>query len=114
MYVNEDYDDYTYLVSASDNYVILTNRSSVNASWDNPKSIPVIYQYLNPSFITIESSRSYTNTTYFNEIETSQSFYSRADSLDIIKVQVIIIFMLLFFFNGLTRFVKKGGAIFGT
>ena len=114
MFVNEDYEDYNYLVSASDNYVILTNRSSVNASWDNPKSIPIIYQYLNPSFVTIEGSRSYTNNTYFNQVETSQSFYSRADCCNILIVQFIIIFFLIFILNGLTRFVKKGGVFFGS
>lgn len=113
MFVNEDYSDYKYVVGISDNYLILAKQSQVNASWDNPRTIDIIYQYLNPSFLTVESSRTFTSSTTFTQIDTSQSFFARSDSLDIIKVQVIIIFMLLFFINGLTKFVHKGGVIFG-
>lgn len=114
MFVNENYKNYKYVVGISDNYLILANRSSVTASWDNPKMIDVIYQYLNPSFLTVEATRQFTTTTYFSEVDTSQSFFARADSLDLIKVQMIVIFFVIFVLNGLTRFVKKGGVFFGS
>lgn len=114
MFVNEDYSNYKYVVGISDNYLILAKQSSVNASWDNPRTIDVVYQYLNPSFLTVEATRTFTTITTFSEIETSQSFFARADSLDLIKVQVILIFMILFFLNGLTKFVHKGGVFFGS
>lgn len=113
MFVNEQYKDYKYVVGISDNYLILANQSSVNASWDNPKTIDVVYQYLEPSFLSVEATRTFNTTTVFSDIETSQSFFARADSLDLIKVQVILIFMILFFLNGLTKFVHKGGVFFG-
>lgn len=113
MFVNDDYSSYQYLVGISDNYVILAKTSSVTADWQNPKTIDVIYQYLNPSFVTIEDTRTFSSSQTFERIETSQSFFARSDSLDLIKVQVILIFMILFFLNGLTRFVKKGGVFFG-
>lgn len=114
MFVNENYKSYKYVVGISDNYLILANRSSVTASWDNPKTIDVVYQYLNPSFLTVEATRQFTTTTYFSEVDTSQSFFARADSLDLIKAQMIIIFFVIFVLNGLTRFVKKGGVFFGS
>lgn len=114
MFVNEGYEDYKYVVGVSDNYIILTNQPRVNADWQNPQTIDIIYQYLDPSFITIENTRQYTSTTIFTPIENSQSFFARPDSLDLIKVQVILIFMILFFLNGLTKFVHKGGVFFGT
>ena len=114
MFVNEDYSNYKYVVGVSDNYVILAKTSHVNASWDYPQSIPVVYQFFEPSFVNIESTKQFTTTTYFSQIDTSQSFFSRADSLDLITVQVILIFMILFFLNGLTKFVHKGGVFFGS
>lgn len=113
MFVNENYSQYKYVVGISDNYLILSKQSSVSADWNNPTTIDVVYQYLNPSFLTVEATRTFTTTTTFSEIDASNSFFARADSLDLIKVQVILIFMILFFINGLTRFVRKGGVFFG-
>ena len=113
MFVNEDYTSYKYLVDASDNYVILTDQRSVNGSWQSPEEIDVIYQYLKPSFVTLETTQTFSSARYFEQIDVNNNFYSRADCLDIIKVQIMIIFFILFIFNGLTRFVKKGGIFFG-
>lgn len=113
MFVNEEYSNYKYVVGISDNYLILAKQREVNASWDNPKTIDVVYQYLNPSFLSVPATRTFSSATSFSEIETSQSFFARSDSLDLIKVQVILIFMILFFLNGLTKFVHKGGVFFG-
>lgn len=114
MFVNDDYSNYKYLVSASDNYVVLTNRHTVNADWQNPQTINIIYQYLNPSFLTIEGTRTVSSSVVYEQIDVSNSFFARSDCLDIIKVQFLIIFFVIFIFNGLTRFVKKGGAFFGS
>lgn len=113
MFVDENYSNYKYVVAESDNYLVLTNRRSVNASWDSPQTISVIYQYLNPSFLTIEGNRTVSTSVTYPEVEISDSFFARADCLDIIKVQMILIFFIVFLFNGLSRFVKKGGVFFG-
>lgn len=113
MFINENYKNYKYVVGISDNYLILSKQSSVSADWNRPATIDVIYQYLNPSFLTVEATRTFTTDTTFSIIETSNSFFARADSLDLIKVQVILIFMILFFLNSLTKFVHKGGVFFG-
>lgn len=114
MYVNEEYSQYKYVVGISDNYLILAKQPNVVADWNNPKTIDVVYQYLNPSFLTVEATRTFTSTTVFSEVETSQSFFARADSLDLIKVQMIVIFFVIFVLNALTRFVRKGGVFFGS
>ena len=114
MFINQNYKNYKYVVSASDNYMVLTDESSVHGSWDSPQSIDVVYQYLNPSFLTFESTRQFTNTQYFPVIDdSSQSFFARADCNDIILSQFLVIFFVIFVLNGLTRFVKKGGIFFG-
>lgn len=113
MFVNEGYQNFKYLVGVSDNYIILTDVSYVDGDWQNPDTIDIIYQYLEPSFLTIESTRTYSNSASFNLVDVSDSFFARKDCLSIIQVQVILIFMILFFINGLTRFVRKGGVFFG-
>lgn len=113
MFVNKDYLNYKYLIDSSDNYVILTNKHSVNGSWQTPEEIDVIYQYLKPSFLTLETTQTFSSVRDFEQIDVNNNFFSRADCLDIIKVQIMIIFFILFLFNGLTRFVKKGGIFFG-
>jgi len=113
MFVNEDYLNYNKVVSVSDNYVVLSKTSIVNADWQNPRTIDVIIQYFKPSFLTIEDTRTYTSNQQFNSISVDDNFYSRSDCLDIIVVQFLVIFFVIFCLNGLTRFVKKGGIFFG-
>lgn len=113
MFVNEEYKNYKYVVGNSDNYLVLSKQSSVNADWNNPKTIDVVYQYLKPSFLTFEGTRTFNAITNFSEIETSQSFFARADCNEIILSQFLVIFFVIFIFNGLTRFVRKGGVFFG-
>lgn len=113
MFINENYKNYKYVVGNSDNYLVLSKQPSVTADWNNPKTIDVVYQYLSPSFVSFEATRTFTANTYFSEIETSQSFFARADCNQIILSQFLIIFFVVFVLNGLTRFVKKGGVFFG-
>lgn len=114
MYVDTDYLDYKYIVSYSDNYAILSNSRSVHGTWDNPAEIDTYVQYFTPSTFGFESTSSFTTTRIFPEIEVTDNFYARADSLDIIKVQIMFLFTILFYFNALTRLVKKGGVFFGS
>lgn len=114
MYVDSNHLEYKYLVSSSDNYIVLTNTRSVNGTWDNPSEIDTYIQYINPSIYGFESYSTYTSTRIFPEIEVTDNFYARADSLDIIKVQIMFLFTILFYFNALTRLFKKGGAFFGS
>lgn len=114
MFVNSDYLNYDNVVDISDNYVILTNSRSVNGEWQHPDTINIIYQYLKPSFLTIEDKMTFTTSKTFEPIDVSDNFWERADALNIIVVQFFIIFFILFIFNSLTRFVRKGGVIFGS
>lgn len=113
MYVDSDYLDYDHVVEYSDNYVVLAKNSYVSGSFENPRTIPVVIQYFSPSTVCLESTRTYRSYTEFSPIEVTDNFYARADSLDIIKVQIMFLFTFLFYFNALTRFVKKGGVFFG-
>lgn len=113
MFIDENYKNYKYVVGVSDNYVVLSKTPSVTADWQSPKTIDVIYQYLNPSFLVIEDTRTFSSSQSFDSVDSSQSFFSRADCNSIILSQFLVIFFVIFVLNGLTRFVKKGGVFFG-
>lgn len=114
IFVNEGYENYKYMVEAYDNYIILSNDSYVNGSWEDPDTIDVIYQYIKPSTLTIESEMSFTSTRDFTKVDLSTNYWDRGDTCEILTATFIIIFFLLFIINGLTRFVKKGGVFFGS
>lgn len=114
MYVNEEYLNYKYVVGVSDNYVVLSNRSSVNASWDNPQTLNVIYQYLKPSTLSIEGERTFNSSQTFEQIDVSNSDFERADYIDIFNACMLFIGIIVFFvINSVTKLVHRGGAIYG-
>lgn len=114
MFVNSEYLAYDNVVEFGDNYICLTKKTSVNGTWDNPVNIDVIYQYIEPSILTIPSTKTFTHSETFEAIETSDNFFDRADCPQIVVCNFSVIFFILFFLNGLTRFVKKGGVFFGS
>ena len=113
MYVDSNHLDYHYLVEFSDNYVVLTNRRTVNGSFDNPIDYPILVQYLNPSISCFESTRTTRSSVTFSSVDVSDNFYDRADCPTILTSTLGIIFFLVFILNGITRIVKKGGIFFG-
>lgn len=114
MYVDEDYLSYRYVVSYSDNFVVLSNSSSVTASWDNPKTINTVIQYLKPSSFFIPSEQTFTNSRTFSRIDVDCDLESRADYPEIMIATFCIGFFIVFLLNGLTKLVKKGGIFFGS
>lgn len=112
MFVNEDYSNYKYLVNVSDNYVTLTNTSSVNGSWQDPQEYDVIYQFLSPSTLVIEDTKTTSSQLQFERVDVSSDFWERADSPMIFSVSVLVLFCVCFICNIFTRIVKRGG-IFG-
>lgn len=114
MYVPEDFENYRYVVSYHDNYVVLTNRSFVNASWDNVQTIPTITQYIKPSTYTFDGFTSFTSSREFEEIEVNSSFYSRGDCPELLTCIIILILFICWILNAPTQFVKKGGIFFGS
>lgn len=114
IYVPEDYDNYRYLVSFGDNYVVLTNRRSVSASYTEPVSISTFTQFLYPSTYSFSGSTSITSNRTFTEIDVGSSFYDRADCPLIFLCIFVALFFSIFILNGLTRFVRKGGLFFGS
>ena len=109
MFVNEDYANYKYLVSVSDNYVVLTNRHSVNADWQRPVTIDIIYQYFDPSYITIESERNITSQIVYSEVDISSDFWDRPDCPKLIVAIFCVSILLIKIVNSITEFVQKGG-----
>lgn len=113
MFVNEGYENYKYLIEISDNYIVLSNEAYANGTWDNPDRIDVIYQYVKPSTLTVESELVYTTEKDFIRIEQSNNYWDRGDACEITIATFSVIWFILFVINALTRFVKKGGVFFG-
>lgn len=114
-YVPTEYSNYKYLVQVSDNYIVLSNDNMINGTWDSPDEINVIYQYLTPSITTIKGTYSSTSTRRFTNISSqiSDNIYVRADFPQLFMCNIAIVLIILVIFNGITRIVKRGGAIFG-
>lgn len=113
MFVNSDFLDYDNIVEFSDNFIVLSKVSSVSATFDNPRTIPVVVQYLYPSTLCVVTTRTFRSNTSFEPIEVSDDFYSRSDCPQLISTIFICIFFLCFIINGLTKLFKRGGIFFG-
>lgn len=114
MFVNEGYEDYEYLVEASDNYYILSKDSYADGESGDEDIINVIYQYIKPSTLTIEGKIIYTTSKDFEKIEQSNNYWDRGDCCEITLATFTIIWFVLFVINALTRLVRKGGVFFGS
>lgn len=114
MFVNEDYINYKYVVSVSDNYVVLSKTRTVNADWNNPQTIDIIYQYLKPSTLTIEGERTFNSFQTFEQVDVTDNDFERADYIDIFNACMLFIGIIVYFvINSVTKLVHRGGAIYG-
>lgn len=107
IYVNEGYKNYKYLVSASDNYIILTDQKKAGGNKEY-ETINIIYQYINPP-ITIESTKQVWNEINYTKIETSSNLFDRADTSNILTCVFFIILLTFYIINRVTEFVERGG-----
>lgn len=113
IFVNSDYSNYNRLVGVSDNYVVLTNSSYADGTWQQPDEIDVIYQYLTPSILTIEGTRSFTNYQEFERVDITDNDWYRADIPQTLTFSFLLVVGVLFIFNACTRLFRRGGVIFG-
>lgn len=113
-FLNEDYNNYKYLVSVSDNYICLSNESSINGDWNNADSVSVIYQYFNPSTQVVKSTLTSYSTQSFTNVQNqiSNDFYYRADASNLIFTGALFIFFALFVISLVTSLFFKGGILF--
>lgn len=110
LYVPEKYKNYKYIVSASDNYIILTDVSSAGGA-ERYEEIDVIYQYINPP-LTVETTRQVWSDISYSKIETSSEFFERPDASNILLCVFFLVFLTITVINLVTEFVEKNG-IFG-
>lgn len=112
LFVKEGYENYKYLVSVSDNYVVLTNQSKAGGG-NEYETIDVIYQYIVPSELVIKGERQVWSETTYKRIETSKNYWDRADVCNIHITAMSITLLALFVINIVTKLVCKGGLVFG-
>lgn len=114
IYVDENYDNYKYLVEVSNNYIVLTNQRT--AGYENSydyEEIDIIYQFFEPSTMIIEDTKNVRGYTEYTEIENRTSeFWERPDISNISIVVALIVVLTLFIINSITKFVIRGG-LFG-
>ena len=107
LYVPSEYSNYKYLVSASDNYVCLSSRRYINGSWQQEDEIPVIYQYLKPSFLTIEDTLSATYYKEFESVDLTSDFQYRADYIDIMCGVSLLCILVIFIFKNIIKIAYR-------
>lgn len=114
VYVNEDIQNYKYLVSVSDNYIILSKDSFANGDYMSPDTIDVVYQFFEPNFQTIKTTLSISRQQDFPNISSqfTTDLGATSNYPNLIICSLLVVFVLMFIFNGLTRIVKKSGIIF--
>lgn len=110
IYLDPNYSNYKYLVEVHDNYLVLSNSRSVDGTWEFPDTINVVYQYLEPSYLSIPSRLSFSSSRSFSEVSTSSDYWTRSDSLEIFMCGFYILLIILFIVNGLGRLFRRGGA----
>lgn len=108
-----DDSSYKYLVTYGDNYVVLSKRSSVTADYMQPYNLPVKIQYFYPSYYSLETTRTFTTSTQFNQIQVTDDVWHSPDCFQGFVLTFILIYFCCFIFNGFTRFVRKGGIMRG-
>lgn len=114
IYVKDGYNNYKYLVDVSDNYVCLTNQRTVDGTWENPREIDVIYQYINSPYTVIETTRDYNYSTTFEQIDISHNIFDSPAYPQYTTNVLIVVLFILYIINPITKLVKKGGIFFGS
>lgn len=109
MFVNDT--SYKYVVTRSDNYLILTDVPSASGNYQNPDTINTFTQYIYPSTLCFEGTQDITGTRYFESINVTDSFWERADSVFIFFGGFLITFIFVFIFNIFSKLVRPGGIL---
>lgn len=110
MYIDENYNNYKYLVEAHDNYVILSSSSAITGESGDTDSVNAIIQYFNPALtipLTYYSDKTFSFTNIENQL--SNNIEDRADFPIIFICGFILIFLFIFIINNLSKLFKKGG-----
>lgn len=110
MYINNsDYLSYKYVVSNSDNYLVLTNTRRVYGTYDSPEDINCLVQYINPSDLYYTTTQTFYNSRTFPQIEVNNSDWSRNDISNILFCSVVIVVLTLFIYGIVSRIFVRGG-----
>lgn len=111
MYLESDYSNYNHLVELHDNFAVLSTSSHINGSSGDPDEVNALANYFDPHYVVPFTYRS-EETFSFDQITTSDNIEDRGDFPKIFICGFIIIFILIFIINNLSKLFKKGG-IFG-
>lgn len=106
---DDDYLDYKYVVSNSDNYIVLTNVRRVYADYTSPEDIACLVQYLEPSDLYFTTTQTFYQNRTFPSIEVDNDMWSRADISNILFCSALIVCLTLFIYGIVSRIFVRGG-----
>lgn len=109
LYTNDDYLNYKYVVTYSDNYLVLTNTHRVYADYTSPDDINCLVQYLEPSDLRFETVQTFYQNRTFPEVELSSSDWQRSDISKVMIVSFLIVILTIFIYNILSKIFVRGG-----
>lgn len=115
VYLPSEYQDYKYLVSTHDNYLLLSKNSHAYGESGDPATINCVAQYFTPSIYTIETTYTTENYETYTNISDlyTDSIFDRADFPQLFICNFIICLIWVFVINQLSKLVYKGG-LFGS
>lgn len=110
LYINDDNNlNYKYVVSYSDNYVVLSNQRYVYADYTEPEDLILLVQYFSPSDLSFKTTQTFYNDRTFTQIDVTNSDWQRKDISNIMIVSFFIIILTIFVYNILSKIFVRGG-----
>ena len=106
IFLPKEYLDYKYMINCTSDYIDLINTPIISSN----SSYTYIRVYTNrEGFVQERTGNTGYYTTTGSEVNVSNSFFARRDSLDICVVSFIFLFVIILLFNTLTEFLTRGG-----
>ena len=102
-------DGYQY-AQFNNSYITLYNQPS--AQGETLTYYRIYFPYSYDLVSTGSTTFSNYSRTYFDQVETSRSFFDRPDAYKVVTIIFVIVFFAIFLFNIFTSIFRKGG-IFG-
>lgn len=110
MYIPEELKNYKYIVEAHDNYVVLSNKSFIDADYSQPVTIKVLNKYIYPSDFYFYTYNTYYSSRDFVPLENTTSNYMNTIEFVLSAILCYIAIKgLVWGLNIVTSCVRRGG-----
>ena len=110
VYLPSNFNNYKYLVSYSDNYLVLSDSSFIAGDFNYPDEVDILIAYMDsPQYI--ETTYTSYSSRFFDNISSqiSNDFSVSTFYPNYVIIGFIYIIFTLFIINQFTKLFKKGG-----